>query len=115
LVCSQTRKLENRPRHVESVAHGFYRTESPCAPINLDNLVRWHFHSIDEFNTLTSEVKRFQAGYFAEGTGHGRRGYLAGADRATQKEDHWGMSNRWRWKETGQPQPFPEAREFRLD
>ncbi|MGC8888172.1 MAG: FAD-dependent oxidoreductase [Verrucomicrobiia bacterium] len=59
------------------------------------------------FDTRTGERKRFRAEYFADCTGHGRIGYLAGADHTTQERGHMGMSNMWRWRNADSPREFP--------
>ncbi len=61
------------------------------------------------FNTLTSEVRRFQGTLFVDSTGHAAIGALAGADHTLKEEDHLGMSNMWRWKDGDQPAPFPDV------
>ncbi|MEI6233416.1 MAG: FAD-dependent oxidoreductase [Planctomycetota bacterium] len=61
------------------------------------------------FNTQTSEHKRFAGKYFADTTGHGSVGALAGADLTIKETGHMGMSNMWRWKTTDKAQPFPEV------
>lgn len=60
-------------------------------------------------DTRTSVVRRFAGTLFADCTGHGTVGVLAGADHRTQQEDHMGMSNMWRWENAATPQPFPET------
>lgn len=55
----------------------------------------------------TSARRRFTGKYFADCTGHGTVGFLAGADLATRETEHLGMSNMWRWAETGSSQSFP--------
>lgn len=61
------------------------------------------------FDTRTGEHKRFKARLFADCTGHGTIGFLAGADCETTEEGHMGMSNMWRWEQTATRQPFPET------
>ncbi len=58
-------------------------------------------------DTRTGRLTRFAGALFADCTGHGTVGVLAGADHRTQKEDHMGMSNMWRWQNAATPQPFP--------
>lgn len=60
-------------------------------------------------HTRTGQRRRFVGRLFADCTGHGTVGYLAGADHTVQRKGHMGMSNMWRWEETDQPQPFPET------
>lgn len=69
-------------------------------------------------NTMTSQVTRFAGTLFTDATGHGSIGALAGADLTVKEEGHLGMSNMWRWKDAGQPQPFPNipwALELEMD
>ncbi len=61
------------------------------------------------FNTMTSAQKRFVGRNFADCTGHGTIGFLAGAEYQTQEKGHMGMSNMWRWQQTDAPQSFPET------
>ncbi|MEW6303370.1 MAG: FAD-dependent oxidoreductase [Verrucomicrobiota bacterium] len=63
--------------------------------------------SITGFNTMTGEATRFKGVLFADCTGHATIGALAGADHTTKEEGHLGMSNMWRWEDTGKPQKFP--------
>ncbi len=60
-------------------------------------------------NTKTSHVKRFRAKLFADCTGHGSIGAMAGADLTVKEEEHLGMSNMWRWKTNATPIAFPET------
>ena len=57
----------------------------------------------------TSARRRFSGKFFADCTGHGTVGFLAGADLTTRETEHLGMSNMWRWADAGSPQPFAEA------
>jgi len=59
-------------------------------------------------HTETSRERRYVGKHFVDCTGHGSIGFLAGADYDIAKEDLLGMSNMWRWEDTGQPQSFPE-------
>ncbi len=61
------------------------------------------------FDTRTSEQKRFSGTLFTDSTGHGWIGVAAGADFTIQETGHMGMSNMWRWSDTGTPQSFPNA------
>jgi hypothetical protein len=60
-------------------------------------------------NTKTSEETRFTGKFFADTTGHGVIGALAGADFDMAEQGHMGMSNMWRWTDTGKPQTFPDV------
>jgi hypothetical protein len=55
----------------------------------------------------TGRERRFAGRLFADCTGHGTIGALAGADLTVMKEGHMGMSNMWRWAEAGAPSAFP--------
>jgi hypothetical protein len=52
-------------------------------------------------------VRRFTGAYFADCTGHGTVGFMAGADHTLKETGHMGMSNMWRWHEEADPQSFP--------
>jgi hypothetical protein len=52
---------------------------------------------------------RFVGKFFADTTGHGTIGALAGAQFDMSEQGHMGMSNMWRWRDTGQPQTFPQT------
>jgi hypothetical protein len=57
----------------------------------------------------TSERRRFRGKLFADCSGHGTIGFLAGADATVRETEHLGMSNMWRWADAGSPQPFPDV------
>ncbi|HIQ23047.1 MAG TPA: FAD-dependent oxidoreductase [Planctomycetes bacterium] len=61
------------------------------------------------FDTRTNEYKRFVGRLYADCTGHGTIGYLAGADWDMTRTGHMGMSNMWRWEVADKPVPFPET------
>ena len=52
---------------------------------------------------------RLAARWFADCTGDGEVGFLAGADFETTREQHMGASNLWRVEDTGTPEPFPRC------
>jgi len=52
---------------------------------------------------------RFTGKFFADTTGHGTIGALAGAAFDMAEQGHMGMSNMWRWAETDKPQAFPQT------
>ncbi len=62
-------------------------------------------------DTRTSARKRIAARLFADCTGHGTIGALAGADykMATPEDVVMGMTNKWDWEMTDSPQPFPDT------
>jgi hypothetical protein len=60
-------------------------------------------------DTRTGRMFRYAGTLFADCTGHGVVGWLAGADHRTQDRGHMGMSNMWRWRTLETPQSFPET------
>lgn len=65
--------------------------------------------AVEAFDTRTSEQLRFVAPLFADCTGHGTIGYLAGAEWDMQPTQRMGMSNMWIWEEVADPVEFPET------
>jgi len=63
-------------------------------------------HAID---TRTNERKRFSGEVYADCTGHGTIGFLAGADWEMTPKGRMGMSNMWAWNEGEAPVEFPET------
>lgn len=61
------------------------------------------------FNTRTGSRSRFSARLFADCTGHGTIGYLAGAEWDMTPKGRMGMSNMWAWEELDEPVEFPET------
>jgi len=61
------------------------------------------------FDTRTNQRRKFRGSLFADTTGHGSVGALAGAELTIRESEHLGMSNMWRWKDSGAPQTFPET------
>lgn len=57
----------------------------------------------------TAKEYRFSAPLFADCTGDGTIGYLAGADFDMTSKGHMGASNQWRVVDTGKPQSFPRC------
>ena len=57
----------------------------------------------------TGVRKRFAAPLFADCTGHGTVGALAGADHTLLEKGHLGASNMWRWEQAAAPQPFSDV------
>jgi len=66
-----------------------------------------HIVSITAFNTRTSEHSEFIGRLFADCTGHGTVGFLAGADWDMEDKGRMGMSNMWAWDELKEPTEFP--------
>lgn len=60
-------------------------------------------------DTRTGAASRFEGALFADCTGHGSVGFLAGADHTVQAKGHLGMSNMWRWKNADTAQFFPDT------
>jgi len=60
-------------------------------------------------NTATSRRTRYRARWFADCTGDGCVGYLAGADYDVTEEGHMGSSNLWYVVDAGKPAPFPRC------
>ena len=58
-------------------------------------------------NTKSGERLRFTGRCFADCTGDGGIGFLAGADFVMQEVSHMGRSNLWRVVDTGSPTTFP--------
>ncbi len=52
---------------------------------------------------------RFAAKWFADCTGDGEVGFMAGADHEMTREQHMGASNLWRVEDTGVAEPFPKC------
>ncbi len=65
--------------------------------------------AVEAFDTRTSERLRFVAPLFADCTGHGTIGYLAGAAWDMQPTRRMGMSNMWVWEEVADPVEFPDT------
>ena len=68
-----------------------------------------HVAAVVALDVKTSERRRFTGKFFTDCTGHGTVGALAGAELTLRETEHLGMSNMWRWKDTGTPQIFPET------
>lgn len=60
-------------------------------------------------HTLTGERLRFVGNYFADCTGDGSIGFLAGADCDMTVDGHMGRCNLWNVADTGQPVTFPRC------
>jgi hypothetical protein len=58
----------------------------------------------------TGRELKFNAPLFADCTGDGTVGYLAGADFDITIKGHMGRTNLWRVVDTGKPAPFPRCR-----
>ncbi|MBM4040446.1 MAG: FAD-dependent oxidoreductase [Planctomycetes bacterium] len=60
-------------------------------------------------HVATSQEVRFEGRLFADCTGDGTIGFLAGADHDITEKGHMGGSNMWRVVDTGKPSPFPSC------
>src|SRR5207244_501979 len=60
-------------------------------------------------NMMSGAESRFVGKLFADTTGHGTIGALAGADFEELDKGHMGMSNMWRWDDAPTPQTFPQT------
>lgn len=68
-----------------------------------------HIAAVQAFDTRSGQRWRFTARLFADCTGHGTIGYLAGADWEMQPTQRMGMSNMWRWEAADHDVDFPET------
>ena len=60
-------------------------------------------------NARTARRVRVSGRWFADCTGDGAVGFLAGADYEVTSEQHMGASNLWRVEDTGAAEPFPRC------
>ncbi|MEM7233336.1 MAG: FAD-dependent oxidoreductase [Planctomycetota bacterium] len=65
--------------------------------------------AVHAFDTRSSECSRFSAPLFADCTGHGTIGFLAGADWDMTPNGRMGMSNMWAWAEAKEAVEFPKT------
>ncbi len=86
---------------------------------NIDLFLNHHAHKVEvkenrvvavhAFDTRSSRATRFTGKLFADCTGHGTIGYLAGADHDMTPKGRMGMSNMWAWAELAKPVAFPKT------
>ena len=86
---------------------------------NIDLFLNHHAFKVDTeeksitgvyaFDTRTSAVVRFSGKLYADCTGHGTIGYLAGADWEMTPKGRMGMSNMWAWAEADEEVTFPRT------
>jgi len=86
---------------------------------NIDLFLNHHAYDVEmngkkiaaifAMDTRTGEQKRFGGKLFADCTGHSWVGAKAGADQTLMETAHLGMSNMWRWKDSGAAVAFPET------
>jgi len=65
--------------------------------------------AVDARHIVTGRERRFFGKLFADCTGDGSIGSLAGADWEMTRKGHMGRSNMWRIAEAGGPQTFPRC------
>ena len=65
--------------------------------------------AVTAVNTRSGKEVQLSGKLFADCTGHGSIGFLAGADFDMLEKGHMGMSNMWRWNDADREQPFPET------
>ncbi len=65
--------------------------------------------SVTVLDTRSGAEQRFRAKFFADCTGHGTLGALAGAKHRMLEEGHLGMSNMWKWQEADGLRNWPET------
>lgn len=65
--------------------------------------------SVHASDTRTGLVRRLSGRLYADCTGHGTIGFLAGAAWEMTPDGRMGMSNMWAWDEGEQPVTFPET------
>ncbi|MDF1812275.1 MAG: FAD-dependent oxidoreductase [Verrucomicrobiales bacterium] len=68
-----------------------------------------NIQSVSALETRTGKIRKFEATYYCDSTGHGYIGLKAGADTKMIEGGRMGMSNMWNWAETDEPVSFPET------
>lgn len=63
--------------------------------------------SVTALEVRTSRYRKFRGKFFADCTGHGVVGALAGAAHRIEPKGRMGMSNMWFWQLEAAPQPWP--------
>lgn len=63
--------------------------------------------SVTALDTRSGGEIKFRAKFFADCTGHGTIGALAGAAYTMEEKGRMGMSNMWSWQEEAQPVSWP--------
>ncbi|SVD46570.1 uncharacterized protein METZ01_LOCUS399424, partial [marine metagenome] len=86
---------------------------------NIDLYLNHHAHKVEAndkritavhaFDVRTSARTRFTGTLFADCTGHGTIGFLAGADYDMTAKGRMGMSNMWAWAEEDKARKFPKT------
>ena len=65
--------------------------------------------SVLVLDTRTGAERKIRGRFFADCTGHGSVGGLAGAKFRMETEGHLGMSNMWKWEEKESPSPWSDT------
>ena len=66
-----------------------------------------HIRSVTALDVRRGRERRFHGRFFADCTGHGTIGALAGADYHIEPKARLGMSNMWCWQNIDVPSPWP--------
>ena len=66
-------------------------------------------HAVVCQHIRTARRTRIEGRWFADCTGDGAVGFLAGADHEVTREQHMGASNLWNLKESATAEPFPKC------
>lgn len=82
----------------------FMNFHADAVDVNQDRSIR----SVYATDTVTGEKIRISGTLFADCTGDGTLGYMAGADYENKTDGIMGSTNMWGIRDTGSPQPFPE-------
>jgi hypothetical protein len=65
--------------------------------------------SVTALDVRSGRERRFRGRFFADCTGHGAVGVLAGAKSRMEPKGRMGMSNMWFWQDEATPQPWPQT------
>ena len=86
---------------------------------NIDLFLNHHAYAVEKENksitavlaldTRTNARRKFTGHLFADCTGHGTIGALAGADYDMSIKGHSGTTNKWVWRRLDGPQVFPDT------
>jgi len=99
-----------------------YEDEKKLAIVNAENISLFPWHRVNEVITDSGIIKSviaqdvingkrisFSGKWFADCTGDGCVGFLAGADYDINLEGHMGQCNNWNIIDTGKPITFPQC------
>jgi hypothetical protein len=85
--------------------HHVIAAEQGGTPLSGRRMIR----SVTALDTRSGREVRFRGKLFADCTGHGSVGALAGASFTMLEKGHLGMSNMWSWQPSATPSPWPET------